>query len=80
MPHPKFLVAGALILGSICYLMFSGINDSTVYYYTVTELRAKPELEGRGLRLSGHVTQSKSCDQAVGAEVAHDGLSTPFHK
>ncbi len=56
MPHPKFLIAGALILGSVCYLMFSGINDSTVYYYTVTELKAKPELAGRGLRLSGHVT------------------------
>lgn len=56
MPHPKFLIAGALIIGAIFWLMFSGVNNSMVYYYTVTELTDKaPELVGRGLRLSGQV-------------------------
>ena len=55
-PHAKFVFAGALIIGAICYLMFSGINDSMVYYYTVGELEAQSEeLSGKGVRVSGHV-------------------------
>jgi cytochrome c-type biogenesis protein CcmE len=55
-PHVKFLVAGALIVGTICYLIFSGISDSMVYYYTVSELKAqKTTLAGKGIRVNGHV-------------------------
>lgn len=55
-PHAKFLFAGALIIGAICYLMFSGINDSMVYYYTVSELQAQSsQLSEKGVRVSGHV-------------------------
>ncbi|MGH9340169.1 MAG: cytochrome c maturation protein CcmE [Acidobacteriota bacterium] len=57
LPHLKFIVAGTLIIGAISYLMFSGVNDSMVYYYDVSELMAKgPELEGKGVRLSGFVS------------------------
>lgn len=57
MPHLKFIVAGGLIVGAVCYLMFSGINDSMVYYYSLSELAAKsPELSGKGIRISGYVT------------------------
>ncbi|MFZ0428661.1 MAG: cytochrome c maturation protein CcmE [Acidobacteriota bacterium] len=56
LPHAKFLIAGALIVGGICYLMFSGINGSMVYYYTLTELSQQaPRLAGQGVRISGHV-------------------------
>ncbi len=56
MPHLKFLIVGALILGAISYLMFSGINDSMVYYYTVSEaLEMEQELANRGIRVSGYV-------------------------
>lgn len=56
LPHAKFLIAGGLIIGTICYLMFSGINTSMVYYYTVTELKASADsLAPRGVRVSGHV-------------------------
>ena len=56
MPHAKFLVAGGLILGAISYLMFSGMNDTMVYYYTVPETLAKAEqVKGRGIRVSGYV-------------------------
>jgi len=44
MPHLKFLVVGALVLGAVTYLMFSGISDSMVYYYTVSETREQAEL------------------------------------
>jgi cytochrome c-type biogenesis protein CcmE len=55
-PHAKFWVAGALIVGTICYLIFSGISDSMVYYYTVSELKAqKAALAGKGIRVNGHV-------------------------
>jgi len=57
MPHLKFIIAGALIIGAICYLMFSGINDSMVYYYSVSELMASSsDLNGKGIRVSGYVS------------------------
>ena len=57
MPHLKFLVVGALVLGAVTYLMFSGISDSMVYYYTVSEtLEQAEDLAGRGIRVSGYVT------------------------
>ena len=56
LPALKFLVAGSLIIGGICYLMFSGINNALVYYYTLTELETQAaDLKGRGVRVSGHV-------------------------
>ncbi len=56
MPRLKFIVVGALILGAISYLMFSGISDSMVYYYTVSEaLDLEQELSNRGIRVSGYV-------------------------
>jgi len=57
MPKLKFLVVGGLILGAISYLMLSGISGSMVYYYTVSEAMEKsPDLSGRGIRISGHVS------------------------
>lgn len=71
MPHPKFLIAIALIVGAVCYLMFSGANDSMVYYYTVSELQAKaPQLEGKGVRVSAHVIPG-SIVQQPGSKSVH---------
>lgn len=57
MPRLKFVVAGGLILGAITYLMFSGISDSMVYYYTVSEaLELAQEDAGKGIRISGYVS------------------------
>ena len=57
MPHVKFIVVGVLITGAVSYLMFSGINDTMVYYYTVSEMLNKsPEISGSGIRVSGHVS------------------------
>ncbi len=58
MPQLKFLVAGGLILAAIGYLMFSGFSGSMVYYYSVPEVLAKsPDLNDRGIRVSGHVDE-----------------------
>jgi cytochrome c-type biogenesis protein CcmE len=55
-PQVKFLVAGGLIIGTICLLMFSGIDDAMVYYYTVSEVQTQgDQLVGKGIRISGHV-------------------------
>ena len=57
MPHLKFIVAGALIIAAVCFLMFSGINDTMVYYYGVAEVLEKaPDLQSKGIRVSGYVT------------------------
>ncbi len=37
----KFIIGGALILGSVGYLMASGIKETGVYYLTPTELAAR---------------------------------------
>jgi len=56
LPHAKFFIAGALIVGGICFLMFSGINESMVYYYTLGELQTDSvRLSGQGVRVSGYV-------------------------
>ena len=55
-PHLKFIIAGAVIVAAICFLMFSGINNTMVYYYTLSELEANgPQLIGKGVRVAGHV-------------------------
>ena len=70
-PHLKFLVAGALIVGAICFLMFSGIDNSMVYYYTVSELQSKPgQLAGKGIRISGHVQPGSIDRSADGTRVS----------
>ena len=70
MPHLKFLVAGIVILGAISYLMFSGINDSMVYYYTVSEMVAQgAEVSGMGVRVSGYVSPGTIQRDAVRSEV-----------
>ncbi len=71
MPHLKFVVAGGLILGAIGYLMFSGISDSMVYYYTVPEVLAKTnEVSRRGIRVSGHVEEGSIVREAGESRVS----------
>lgn len=51
----KFLIALILIGSGLSYLMYSGITETTVYYYTVSEILAKPELSDNNIRVSGRV-------------------------
>jgi cytochrome c-type biogenesis protein CcmE len=70
LPHAKFIIAGLAIVGAICFLMFSGINDSMVYYYTVTELKDQSSaLTGKGVRVSGHVQPESIQKDSTGTRV-----------
>ena len=40
-PRTKFLIGGAIVLGTAGYLMASSIRSTGVYYLTPTELSAK---------------------------------------
>jgi cytochrome c-type biogenesis protein CcmE len=69
-PKAKFIIAGSLILGGIGFLMFSGIDGSMVYYYTVSEIhRDGSELSGKGIRVSGHVLPGSVLKNSSGSAV-----------
>ena len=56
MPRTKFLIAGGLIVAAITLLMWSGVNSSMVYYYSVAELHSQSDrLYDKGIRVSGQV-------------------------
>ena len=49
-------IAAALALGAFGYLVFTGMQDTMVFYYTVSEVVAEAgEFEGTALRISGKV-------------------------
>lgn len=52
----KFIVAIAVIVSALSYLVFAGVKDTMVYYLTVSELEAKvPSIYGTRVRVSGVV-------------------------
>jgi cytochrome c-type biogenesis protein CcmE len=52
----KFLIGGLLIIGAIIYLVFTTMQNTAQYFYTVDEIRAKGDsLVGQNLRASGAV-------------------------
>ena len=51
----KLLVAGMIVIAGISYLMISGISQTTVYYYKLSELMAQPSVSAEGVRVSGRV-------------------------
>ncbi len=52
----RFIIAGGLILAGAGYLLFSSMDSSLVYYYTVDEVLAgESDFSGRGVRISGWV-------------------------
>ena len=53
---PKYLVAGLIVVGALVGLVYSGVRDSMVYFYTPSELSQKhSELRGKALRVGGMV-------------------------
>ena len=55
----KFLIGGMMVAGVVGYLMFTGMQDSMVYYHTPAELVAKiqadPSYHELGLKVGGRV-------------------------
>lgn len=52
----KYVVAGLIVVGALVGLIYSGVRDSMVYFYTPSELAQKQaELRGKALRVGGMV-------------------------
>jgi len=52
----KFVVAGSVIALAVAYLVIMGLQGSTVYFLTVSELQAKgPAAENQLYRVSGNL-------------------------
>ncbi|TET13907.1 MAG: cytochrome c maturation protein CcmE [Dehalococcoidia bacterium] len=56
MVRTRYLVGGALILAAIGFLLYSGLREGSIYYYTVTELKEdSASLSGKEIRVAGQV-------------------------
>jgi len=54
MKRKKFFIGGFIILAVVGYLVYSGVRDLGVYYFTVGELKAK-RVYNQGVRVGGKV-------------------------
>jgi len=55
-PIARLIIVGGLVVAGAGYLLYSSINSSMVYYYTVGEvLSGDSDFSGRGVRISGWV-------------------------
>ncbi|MEO7521318.1 MAG: cytochrome c maturation protein CcmE [Gemmatimonas sp.] len=58
-PRSKFLIGGALVLGTAAYLMVSSIEETAQYYLTPTELASKvsenPRFVNTGVKVGARV-------------------------
>ena len=52
----KFIIAFVIIALTVSYLIYGGVKDTMVYYFTVEELMAKvPDIYDSRVRVSGNV-------------------------
>ena len=51
----SFLIAGAAILGAVCYLVFANTQATAVYYLTVSELKHCTTCTTQAVRVAGVV-------------------------
>ena len=52
----KFLVGAALLVGAVGYLMYSGVQQTAMYYLTIEEFLAQREVYAdEGVRIAGRV-------------------------
>ena len=52
----KYLVAGVIVVAALVGLIYSGVRDSMVYFYTPSELKQKEnQVRGKALRIGGMV-------------------------
>ena len=56
MVRRRYFVGGALIAAAIGFLLYSGLREGSVYYYTVTESKeVSASLSGEEIRVAGQV-------------------------
>ena len=82
-PRTKFLLGGALVLGTAGYLMASSIKDTAVYYLTPGELSAKtvadPTFYDTGVKVGARVVPGSIKREPGGRQVSFamsDGSKT----
>jgi cytochrome c-type biogenesis protein CcmE len=52
----RFLVAAGVLVAAVAYLMYTGVQQTAVYYLTIDEFLAKKEgLANEGIRVAGRV-------------------------
>lgn len=52
----KFAIGASVLVSAVAYLMFTGVQQTSVYYLTIQEFLAKKEtLVGEGVRVAGRV-------------------------
>ncbi|NKB89988.1 MAG: cytochrome c maturation protein CcmE [Acidobacteria bacterium] len=74
----QVLVVATLLLGALGYLMYTGMQDTMVFYYTVSEIMdAGPELSETQLRIAGKVVpgtiEVSNTDHLDRTFVIHEG-------
>jgi cytochrome c-type biogenesis protein CcmE len=76
----KYLVAGGIVLAALAGLVYSGVKESMVYFYTPTEVRDKMDVvRGKALRVGGMVVEGTvrwDPQQVLLTFVLTDGQST----
>lgn len=82
-PRTKFLIGGAILLGSAGYLMASSIKDTAVYYLTPDELSARtisdPTFYDTGVKVGARVVPGSIVRAPGGRETSFsmtDGAKT----
>lgn len=56
--NKKLIIGAILAVGLIIYLVATGLGESSVYYITVSELKAKgPSVYGKTVRVAGRVVE-----------------------
>ena len=62
----KFILGSALIVGTIGYLIGTGINSTSTYFFTVSELMdQKVASYGTGMKVKGNVVEGALDKQGV---------------
>jgi len=64
----KFGIGALLLVASIGYLMYAGVRQSSMYYFTIGEfLTRKDSLNGEGVRVAGRVASGSLQKKTTGA-------------
>lgn len=82
-PRNKFIIGGALVLGTAGFLMAGSIRDTGVYFLTPAELQAKvaadPTLRETGVKVGARVVAGSVVRDSGGRQVTFqmtDGTAT----
>ncbi|HYD47619.1 MAG TPA: cytochrome c maturation protein CcmE [Terriglobales bacterium] len=70
----KFAIGASLLVLAVAYLIYSGVQQSSMYYFTIEEFIAtKEKLDDEGIRVAGRVAPG-----TVVKKMTHDGAELKF--